>query len=161
VDVTREVENYLGVKRTLVDAMAREFRAGAGAKALARAVAPAFSRDQVLQYLAAVAVVDAARTGLREAGLDGVVGVWVTGIEPPREARLCLKGDPADGVDPAALPGQVRAALRDFHVTLDLPRDYPGGAGAGVVADAEAGAAVDALLADGDAVRLVRLKPRR
>ena len=154
VDIRTELGNFLGEKRALVDAITREFRAGTPAKAIARQVAAAFSRDQVTQYLAAVALQDAARKALREAGLDGAAGVTVTGIDPPREAHLAIGADPSEVPGYADLPARIRAALRDFHITLDLPQ-------AGMAEhDAVTDELIDRLLLDGEQVRLVKLRPR-
>ena len=154
VDIRTELGNFLGEKRALVDAITREFRAGTPAKAIAREVAAAFSRDQVTQYLAAVALHDAAEKALREAGLDGAVGISVAGIDPPREARLAIGADPSEVPGHADLPTRIRAALRDFQITLDLPQADR--AEHDVVTDE----LIDKLLLDGDQVRLIKLKPR-
>ena len=154
VDIRTEIGNFLGEKRALVDAIAREFRAGTPAKAIAREVAAAFSRDQVTQYLAAVALQDAAREALREAGLDGATCVSVTGIDPPREAYLAIGADPSEVPGYADLPARIRAALRDFHITLDLPQADK--AEHDVITDE----LIDKILLDGERVRLVKLKPR-
>jgi hypothetical protein len=154
MDIRTELNNFLGGKRALVDAITREFRDGTPAKALARDVAAAFSRDQVTQYLAAVALHDAARKALREAGLDGAAGVSMTGIDPPREAHLAIGADPSEVPGFADLPTRIRAALRDFHVTLDLPQADR------AEHDAVTDEVVDKLLLDGEQVRLIKLKPR-
>ena len=154
VNIGTELGNFLGEKRALVDAITREFRVGTPAKAIAREVAAAFSRDQVTQYLAAVALQDAARKALREAGLDGAVGVSVTGIDPPREAHLAIGADPSEVPGYADLPSRIRAALRDFHITLDLPQADK--AEHDVITDE----LIDKILLDGERVRLVKLKPR-
>lgn len=154
MDIGTELGNFLGEKRALVAAITREFRAGAPAKAIAREVAAAFSRDQVTQYLAAVALQDAARKALREAGLGGAAGVSVTGIDPPREAHLALGADPSEVPGYPDLPARVRAALRDFHITLDLPQADR------AEHDAITDELIDNLLLDGEPVRLIKLKPR-
>lgn len=154
VDIRAELGNFLGEKRALVDAIAGEFRAGTPAKALAREVAAAFSRDQVTQYLAAVALHDAARKALQEAGLYGAAGVSVTGIDPPREARLAIGADPSEVPGYAELPARIRAALREFQITLDLPQADR------AEHDAVTGEQIDKLLLAGEQVRLIKLKPR-
>lgn len=150
MDIRAEVDNFLGEKRLLVEAITREFRNGTPAKTIAREVAPAFSRDQVTQYLAAVALCDAAGKALREAELIAV-GVNVTGIDAPREARLSLTEDPSGEKDWRSLPGRIRAALRDFHITLALP-------GAHEVIGNDI---VDQHLLGGLPVRLIKVTPRR
>ncbi|MFF2618531.1 hypothetical protein [Kitasatospora sp. NPDC058046] len=150
MDIRTELGNFLGEKRALVDAITREFRAGTPAKAIARAVSPAFSRDQVTQYLAAVALHDTARTALKEAGL-ALVGVRVTGIDAPREALLDIAAEPAETPDYEDLPSRIRSALRDFHITLDLPAGEH---------DETTDDLIDSLLLEGEPVRLVKLKPR-
>ncbi|MFW3470146.1 hypothetical protein ACN24M_01435 [Streptomyces microflavus] len=150
MDIRTELDSFLGAKRSLVDAITREFRSGTPAKAIARSVSPAFSRDQVTQYLAAVALHDSARTALQEAGLE-LVEVRVTGIDAPREARLTVAADPAETPDYEDLPSRIRSALRDFHITLDLPQGEH---------DEITDDLVDTFLLDGDTVRLVKLKPR-
>jgi hypothetical protein len=142
-------DNFLGERRQLIDEMTRASRAGMAAKEIARLVAPAFGRDQVLQFLAAVALRDSAHKALAEADLDSVVDTSVTGIDPPREARLLLSADPDETPDHALLPDRVRAALRDFHITMAPARD-----GGHPHADP------DDLLRDGQPVRLVRIEPR-
>jgi hypothetical protein len=154
VDISTELANFLGEKRALVDAITREFRRGAPAKAIAREVAAAFSRDQVTQYLAAVALHDAARKALSEAGLDGAAGVSVTGIDPPREAQLAIAADPSEVPGYPDLPARIRAALLDFFITLDLPQADR------AEHDAVTGELVDLLLLAGEPVRLIKLKPR-
>ncbi|MFC0531329.1 hypothetical protein [Phytohabitans kaempferiae] len=151
MDIQTEVNNYVGEKRKLVDAITREFRGGSPAKAIARLVVPAFSRDQVTQYLAAVALHDAARKALKEAGLDAAVSVSVTGIDAPREARIALAADPGEHAEHDDLPSRIRAALRDFHVTLDVPDGEH---------DEVTDALIDEYLLDGEAVRLIRQKAR-
>lgn len=146
-----ELDNYLGAKRTLVEGMARAFRSGDSAMAVWRAVASAFSRDQVKQYLAAVALQDATRKALTEAALDTAVGVWVTGIDAPREARLALAVDPAEFAGYSDLPRRLREVLRDFHITIELP---PG------EHDRTDMSSVDQVLLDGEPVRLIRARPR-
>ncbi|MFD9061508.1 hypothetical protein ACFVZ3_08325 [Kitasatospora purpeofusca] len=150
-DITTGLRNFLGEKQLLIEAITRAFREGTEAKPIARLVAPAFGRDQVLQYLAAVALHDSARTALAETGLDSLTGLSVTGIEAPREARLHLTADPQETDGYTLLPARVRAALRDFHITLDLPR----GEHDDVTDDL-----IDDLLRDGEPVRLVKAKPR-
>ncbi|MEU6355964.1 hypothetical protein ABZ896_42750 [Streptomyces sp. NPDC047072] len=151
MDIRTELDNFLGEQRALVDAITREFRSGTPAKAIARSVAPAFSRDQVTQYLAAITLHDTARKALKEAGLE-LVDVHVTGIDAPREARLVIAADPAETSDYASLPDRIRAALRDFLITLDLPRT---GEHDEITDDL-----IDGFLLDGEPVRLVKLKPR-
>ncbi|MFJ8663508.1 hypothetical protein [Streptomyces sp. NPDC093795] len=83
-------------------------------------VAPAFSRDQVTQYLSAVALADKARKALAETGLTFAADVSVSGIDAPREARLIPAADPAETPDYPSLHTRIRDALRDFHITLGL-----------------------------------------
>ncbi|MFI6341006.1 hypothetical protein [Streptomyces sp. NPDC050535] len=151
MDIGTELDNFLGGKRALVDAITREFRSGTPAKAVARSVAAAFSRDQVTEYLAAIAMHDTARKALTEAGLN-LIDVHVTGIDAPREARLTIASDPAETPDQATLPNRIRAALRDFHLTLGLPQVGEH--------DEITDALIDEFLLDGQPVRLVKLKPR-
>jgi hypothetical protein len=165
MEISTELGNFLGEKRALADAITREFRGGTPAKAIAREVAAAFSRDQVTQYLATVALQDTACKALREAHLDGAVGVSVTGIDAPREARLTIGVDPAEapddrgqpGGDYAGLPARIRAALRDFHITLDLTQaDRADRAERDIVTDE----LINKILLEGEPVRLIKLKPR-
>jgi hypothetical protein len=149
-DLTAIRDNFLGERRLLVAAMTSASRKGVSAKEIARAVAPAFGRDQVLQFLAATALHDSARKALMEAGLDSVVDVSVTGIDAPREAHLHLSADPAEIPDFATLPQRIREALRHYLITLHLPK---GGN------DEVATEAVDESLLDAEPVRLVRLEP--
>lgn len=149
MDIETELANFLGERQRLVDAITAEFRAGTSASAIARTVAPAFGRDVVKEYLAAVDRGDRTRTALAEAGLTGLVDVRVRGIDPPREATLAASVDPAEVEDAAGLPGRLRAALTPFHLSLTpLGGD-----------DTDAGE-VDRLLGDGEAVRVVRTRPR-
>ncbi|MFE7115958.1 hypothetical protein ACFU99_11125 [Streptomyces sp. NPDC057654] len=150
MDIRTELNNFLGEKRALVDAITREFRAGTPAKTIARAVSPAFSRDQVTQYLAAVALYDTARKALTEAELE-LVDVRVTGIDAPREALLYVAADPAGTPDYTELPSRIRAALKDFHITLDLPQGEH---------DEITDGLIDRFLLEGEPVRLIKLKPR-
>ncbi|MEU1132613.1 hypothetical protein ABZ383_22590 [Streptomyces sp. NPDC005900] len=151
MDIKTELDNYLGEKRALIDAITREFRGGTPAKTIARTVVSAFSRDQVTQYLAAIALHDAARKALHEAGVGSAGDVWVTGIDAPREARLTIAADPAETPDYTALPDRIRSALRDVQITLDLPQSEHDDITADVI---------DKALLDGEPVRLVKLKPR-
>ncbi|GAA0438259.1 hypothetical protein [Streptomyces luteireticuli] len=150
-DIRPELDNYLGAKGGLVDAMTNAFRSGAPAMAVWRSVAPAFSRDQVKQYLAAIALHDSARKALKETGLGAAADVSVTGIDAPREARLVIAADPDETPDYQALAGKIRAALRDFHITLDLPQSEH---------EEITDALIDELLLDGEPVRLVKQQPR-
>ncbi|MER5890322.1 hypothetical protein ABT160_41395 [Streptomyces sp. NPDC001941] len=150
MDIRTELDNFLGEKRTLVDAITREFRAGTSANEVARQAAQAFGRDQVKQYLAAVALHDTARKALSANDLQ-LVDVYVTGIEAPRETRLILAADPVETDSYASLPRRIRLALRDYHLTLDLPHATHG---------ENTDARIDALLLEGQAVRVVRLNPR-
>ncbi|MEW1552314.1 hypothetical protein [Streptomyces tsukubensis] len=151
MDIKAGLDNYLGGKRALVDAIAHDFRSGTPAKAIARAVAPAFSRDQVTQFLAAVALHDTARKALREAELDSAADVLVTGIDAPREARLTVIVDPAETPDHVTLAKRIRDSLRDFHLTLDLPQ----GEHDDITDDL-----IDEVLLDGEPVRLIKMMPR-
>lgn len=156
MNIKPEVENFLGGKRALVDAITRKFRSGAPARAVARSIpTAAFSRDQVTQYLAAVALNDKAAKALREAELDSAVDVRATGIDAPREARLNIAADPAETPDYATLPTRIRTALRDFHITLDVTSDFPRGEDDKITDEL-----VDEILLDGEPVQLVKLKPR-
>ncbi|MFF5265008.1 hypothetical protein ACFY4C_39330 [Actinomadura viridis] len=147
-DLRTELANYLGEKRLLVEAITREFRAGVSANAIARQVSAAFGRDQVKQYLAAVALRDSAANALAEAGLDSVASAAVTGIDAPREAHLTVYADPSEIDDVTSLPTRIRDALRPFHITLAH------------AASNDPDTELDTLLLDGEPVRLVRLKPR-
>ncbi|WP_435108060.1 hypothetical protein [Nocardiopsis synnemataformans] len=142
-----DLDNYLGARRALVDAITRQLRAGAPAMGIWRSVAPAFSRDQVKEYAAALSAHDRARKALTDAGLQPWVGVHLTGIDAPRQTLLALAADPAETPDVAGLPGRVREALRDYHLTL-----------AATSGEHEA-AAVDTMLLDSEPVRLVRARP--
>ncbi|MFF0484969.1 hypothetical protein [Streptomyces sp. NPDC004435] len=153
MDIRTELDNFLGEKRALIDAITREFRAGTPAKEIARTVAPAFSRDQVTQYLSAVALADKARKALKEANLAFAADVSVTGIDAPREARLIPAADPQETPDYSSLPARIRGALRDFHITLGLLQT---GEHDEDTADAE----IDEYFLDGQPVRLITLKPR-
>ncbi|MGW6202212.1 hypothetical protein ACWF9B_00945 [Streptomyces sp. NPDC055089] len=153
MDIRTELDNFLNEKRALVDAMAREFRGGTPAKEIARSVSTAFSRDQVTQYLAAVALHDAARKALQETGLAFATDVSVTGIDAPREAHLVLAAEPLETDNFDSLPTRVREALRDFHIDLGLPQT---GEHDDDISDAE----IDEFFLDAQSIRLVRLKPR-
>ncbi|MGW5398076.1 hypothetical protein [Streptomyces sp. NPDC003952] len=148
-----ELDNFLGQKRALVDAITREFRAGTPAKEVARMAAPAFSRDQVTQYLSAVALADKARKALEEADLAFAADVSVAGIDAPREARLTPAADPEETPDYLSLPARIRDALSDFHITLGLLQT---GEHDEDTSDAE----IDEFFLDGEPVRLIKLKPR-
>ncbi|WP_216917405.1 hypothetical protein [Nocardia noduli] len=153
MDLETELTNFLGERRALVDAMVREFGRGASGREIARAVAPAFGRDVVKTFLSAVAIANSARKALTEAEMSGVVDVVLPGIDLPREARLVVASDPSETDDFANLPARVRAALRDFHITIAPPggaESAPEGGGAGA----------DDLLLAGEFVRLVKLRPR-
>ncbi|MFJ6730544.1 hypothetical protein ACIQPQ_37240 [Streptomyces sp. NPDC091281] len=76
----------------------------------------------------------------------------VTGIDAPREARLTIAADPAETPDYATLPSRIRAALRDFHLTLGLTQVGEH--------DEITDGLIDELLLDGEPVRLVKLQPR-
>ena len=165
-DITADLrsarDNLLGEKDNLIGMMATASRHGLSAKEIARLVAPAFGRDQVLQYLAVIALHDAADKALDEAGLTDFVDVSVTGIDAPREARLNLVADPAETQDFATLPGRIRdALLRDFLITLDVTQGYPLGENYPKGPDGRITAGlIDEVLLDGEPVRLVRIEPR-
>ncbi|WP_157756086.1 hypothetical protein [Nocardiopsis dassonvillei] len=64
----------------------------------------------------------------------------LTGIDAPRQALLAPAADPAETPGVSGLPGRVREALRDHHLTLpDTSGEH-------------ASAAVDAILLDGEPV---------
>jgi hypothetical protein len=152
MDIKTELDNFLGERRNLVEAIAREFRAGTPAKALARTVAPAFSRDQVTEYLAAVALHDRAKAALKTAGLGQTVDTRVTGISAPREALLVIAADPAETDDYPALAGRIRGALRDALITIGPRKEHD--------IDASTDGELDELLLDGELLCLIPLKPR-
>ncbi|MFE5713436.1 hypothetical protein ACFQ7J_21805 [Streptomyces sp. NPDC056501] len=116
-------------------------------------VAPAFSRDQVTQYLSAVALADKAQKALEEAGLAFAADVSVTGIDAPREARLTVAADPEETPDYPSLPSRIRDALRDFHITLGLLQT-------GEHDEDTSNAEIDEFFLNGQPVRLIKLKPR-
>lgn len=149
-DLSQVYANFMGERRRLVDAIAGEYRAGASAASIAHRVSPAFGRDVVTEFCAEIRLYDSARKAMDEAGLRGQVSLTPPAIDAPREVRVNLAADPAD-LSPdayAALPDRIRAALRDFQITL------------APTADTDDGGPVDATLLDGDAARLVRLAPR-
>lgn len=86
-----------------------------------------------------------------KAGLSSSVDVSLTRIDAPCEARVIIAADPEEIPDYSALPSRVRAALRDFHITLDLPQGEH---------DEITDNLIDELLLDGEPVRLARLKPQ-
>lgn len=152
MDIETELANFLGEKRALVDAITRELRAGTSANAVAREVARAFGRDQVKEFAAALRMHDTAQAALAEAGIDGA-DIRPPGIDPPRETRLNLVADPSeDGYE--TLPARIRAALREYHITLGLTRDDENEHGD------SSQETVDEILLEGERVRLVPLKPR-
>ncbi|WP_433717001.1 hypothetical protein ACQP2U_42435 (plasmid) [Nocardia sp. CA-084685] len=135
--------------------MTREFRSGTAARVIAREVSPAFGRDVVMGYLAGVAIADTARKALAEAGLGAVVGVSLPRFEVvPRDATLAASADPSEVEDYPGLPWRVRAALRDFHITVGLPRGEECDPGE------DLDSCVNRLLLEGELVRLVKVKPR-
>lgn len=87
---------------------------------------------------------------MAKAGLEASVDVSLTGIDAPREARVIIAADPEQTPDYRALPNKVRSALRDFHITLDLPQGEH---------DEITDDLVDELFLEAELVRLVRLKP--
>ncbi len=135
--------NFLGEKRLLVEEITTEYRSGVAAAAIAGRVSAAFEREQVIQYLTAVKIRDVADAGLREACLSAVARCWVTGIDPPREARLALSADPGEHTGYDLLPAAVEAALRRVGLTLT----------------AAAGESANDLLRDGESVRVVPADP--
>ncbi|WP_420879189.1 hypothetical protein [Rhodococcus sp. (in: high G+C Gram-positive bacteria)] len=155
MDISTELSNYLAEKSRLVEAATREFRSGTSAAEIARALAPAFSRDMVTSYLSAVARADSACTALTETGLNAVASVHMSGIDAPRESTIVVGADPAEVDDPDRLPHRVREALAPFHLTLALPR------GEGPDEGESVDAAVDRLLLEGEPVPIVRAIPRR
>ncbi|HEY3502029.1 MAG TPA: hypothetical protein VGN37_04455 [Actinocatenispora sp.] len=91
------------------------------------------------------------RHSVAEAGLDYAVDVSVTGIDPPRQARLIVSADPSEIPDHPTLARRIRDALRDCHIALALPDNDP---------DTASAAQVDERLLDAEPVRLARLLPR-
>ncbi|MCL3999047.1 hypothetical protein [Streptomyces lavenduligriseus] len=149
-----ELDNFIASRNAVINTITREFRGGTSARALANSVTQAFSRDQVVQYLGAVALHDSARSALKRAGLDAVADTRVTGIDAPREARLNIAVDPAETPDYADLPGRIRAALRDSHLTLALTHGFPTEEDTRITDDF-----IDEVLLDGEPVRIVKAKP--
>ncbi|MFJ7280713.1 hypothetical protein [Kitasatospora sp. NPDC098663] len=150
MDIKTELDNFLGEKRALVEAIVRESRRGVSAMEISRHVAPAFGRDVVKEFLASVDRHDRARVALRQAGLDGPVAVRMPSIDKPRAAALSLDMDPLEIPDLASVPARVREALRDIHIALCLPpRD-----------ERELTPTLtDELLLDGEEFHLAALKP--
>lgn len=146
MDIKVELDNYLREKRALVDAIRREALARTPSAVIEMAVQPAFSRDQVRQYVAAVRMREAARKILEEAGLGDAADLRVTGIDPPREVRLNLTAGP-DYPGYATLPERIREAFRNF-ATLEPIRGHH-----------DEDKQVDDLLRDGEQVRLAKQKP--
>ncbi|WP_329046725.1 hypothetical protein [Streptomyces sp. NBC_01422] len=153
-ELRTELDNFTSSKNALIDAITARFRGGASARMLASSVASAFSRDQVMQYLGAVALHDSAHNALARAGLDTAVETRVAGIDSPREASLSIAVDPVETPDYTALPGRVRAALRDSHLTLALTRNFPTGEDPRITDDF-----IDLVLLDGDPVRIIKATP--
>ncbi|MET9778949.1 hypothetical protein ABZ023_32650 [Streptomyces sp. NPDC006367] len=153
-ELRTELDNFTASRNALIDILTREFRSGTSARALANSVSPAFSRDQVVQYLGAVALHDSARSALKRAGLNAAADTRVTGIDAPREATLNIVVDPAETPDYADLPGRIRAALRDSHLTLALTRDFPTDEDTQITDDF-----IDEVLLDGEPVRIVKATP--
>jgi hypothetical protein len=149
-DIQAILDNYLGEKQLLVRAIERAALDGEPSARIESAVARAFSRDQVRQFVAAIRLREEARKILADAGLGATaVSVRVTGIEPPREVRLALAADPEDSGahEYEDLPARIREALRNFAVLEVIPRRHGDGE------------EVDDLLRDGEEVRLARQDP--
>lgn len=104
------------------------------------------------EYLAAVAVHDAARKALDEAGLGFAADVSVSGIDAPREARLVVVVDPEDAPDHDMLVRRVWLTLRDRHIAMDHPR--------GGYEDTTDDTFIDEALVNGETVCLVEVRPR-
>ncbi|MFE5325491.1 hypothetical protein ACFRCG_03595 [Embleya sp. NPDC056575] len=151
-DIAPGLDNYHGARRALVDAVTAAFRSGTPAPDVARSVAPALGRDRVEEYLAAVAVHDAARRALDEAGLGFAADVSVSGMDAPREARLVVVVDPGDAPDHDMLVRRVRRALRDRHIAVEHPRGARG--------DAIDDTFIDEALVNGETMCLVEVRPR-
>ncbi|MEU8779592.1 hypothetical protein [Streptomyces sp. NPDC048606] len=149
-----ELGNYTSSRNALIEIITRQFRGGTSARALAHSVAPAFSRDQVVQYLGAVALHDSAHSALKAADLGAAVDTCVSGIDSPREARLNIAVDPAETPGYTGLPDRIRAALRDSHLTLTLTHNFPKGEDTEIADDF-----VDEMLLDGGLVRIVKAAP--
>lgn len=62
-----------------------------------------------------------------------------------------MAADPAEMPNNEDPPSRIRSALRDFHITLDVPQGEH---------DEITDDLIDSFLLEGDAVRLVKLKPR-
>ncbi|UUV32335.1 hypothetical protein NQK81_02455 [Amycolatopsis roodepoortensis] len=147
-----EVENFLGARRNVVEAITHDFlEEGCSARAVAAAASPAFGRDQVIEYLAAVALRQSAAKAIAEAGLASVADTGVSGIEAPREALVALSGNAEETADFAALPQRLRQALKEFAITVTVRA----GEHDDITDDL-----VDSLLLDGEQVRLVKVEPR-
>lgn len=152
--IQTELDNFLGERQRLIEAIADEFRSGTSASAIAATVAPAFSRDVVKQYLAAVDRSDKARKALNEAGLGRLVDVRVSGIDAPRQALIGLAVDPSETEDYQTLPQRLRHALAPFLLTVDLPSGEAPDTGASI------DDAIDTLLLEGERAQIVRIKAR-
>ncbi|MET9777669.1 hypothetical protein ABZ023_26000 [Streptomyces sp. NPDC006367] len=146
MDLDTALNNFLGERELLIRGIAREYRKGTPAQKIAERVQRAFGRDQVLEYLRAIKMQDAARKALAEAGLEWSADVSVFGIDAPREAWIHLAADPAETPDFQHLPGRIRDALAPYHLTLAPPADEEGD--------------VDERLFNTERVRLVKVRPR-
>ncbi|WP_410583880.1 hypothetical protein [Amycolatopsis sp. lyj-108] len=112
---------------------------------------PAFGRDQVIEYLAALALRESASKAVGEAGLASIVDTSVSGIEAPREALVVLSGNAEETADFATVPQPLRQALHDFAITVTVRASEH---------DEVTDDLVDSLLLEGEQVRLVKREPR-
>nr|BEK71531.1 hypothetical protein KPHV_87580 [Kitasatospora purpeofusca] len=139
------LQNYLGARRALLDAMRADQQAGVSANDLARMVRPAWSRPTTLDYLKVLALRDEVRELLVQAGLKPYIDVTTpAAATEPREVRLLVACDPIETPPEiwTSLPSRIEELLTGAGLTWAFPDEEPH--------------ALSALLTDGDYVQLRR-----
>ncbi|MEU6357856.1 hypothetical protein ABZ896_52705 [Streptomyces sp. NPDC047072] len=133
------LESYVNARRSLLDAMLADHRAGVSANDIADTVRKAWSRPVTLEYLSTWDLADRARAAVNAVGLDGLVQVRATGdTAGPRRVLLQIACDRA-GTDPdvwATLPDRIAAALTEAGISWAFPEE-PGASLARLLDDVE------------------------
>ncbi|MFE4514740.1 hypothetical protein ACFRMQ_11190 [Kitasatospora sp. NPDC056783] len=118
------VDNYLGARRALIDAMRADQKGGVSANDIARMAMAAWSRPITLDYLKTWELRDDVQTLIEQAGLKSYVDVAATGAASgAREVRLIIVCDPVETPPEewAGLPGRIGELLAASEITWAFP----------------------------------------
>ena len=122
------LENYLGARRALLDAMRADRQSGVSANDLARMVHSAWSRPTTLDFLRVLELRDEVRDLLERAGLKSYLDVITpAAATEPREVRLLVACDPLETPHEiwTSLPARIEELLAGAEVAWAFPGGEP------------------------------------